>query len=502
MNKFLKLFFKSGLSASLGDTKLCEVADFSNSVIKNEEFARNNLNTTLPELLDNVFINVKLEDVLTENQISKIVDSGYDLLVEELENSDTLNEFISSFYKENSNITLSDIFSEEVQRKFIKNITKRVIEIIKEDILEDEEGCKLFFDKIFSAINIDVTLIKLQGLIGDYEINQFVTTSEEEEFTLKLFGKVNEFINSEKGKELIKNLMDEIFLIGKDIDFTVYEILPPEMEKSLTNFIETVIPSVMPYISEWISGNKESFDEMIEAAIDEAIQDVDGNIKKLIISKVRSALMGDISSEKNIVNKIINYLNDSFDGESYNKMANSIIDYLKSKKIKDIVALLENQNLFNSEKLAELIIKEFGLHGEKLLGAIIKSQFSKKIHSVVKFDLVKLFHEKLKPVLYENIFKNKDKLSGKLNNFTRDFIKSKSNEVFNKKLSQLFTYDQVSNFSNNFVKLTNKSFIKNAPIYKIKIAEFLSSQVKNINLSGTLKIIKWIFETILWINLW
>ena len=150
----------------------------------------------------------------------------------------------------------------------------------------------------------------------------------------------------------------------------------------------------MPYISEWISGNKESFDEMIEAAIDEAIQDVDGNIKKLIISKVRSALMGDISSKNNIVNKIINYLNDSFDGESYNKLANSIIDYLKNKKIKDIVELLENQNLFNSEKLAEFIIKEFDLHGEKLLGAIVKSQFSKKIHKVVKFDLVKLFHDK------------------------------------------------------------------------------------------------------------
>ncbi|BCZ44705.1 hypothetical protein psyc5s11_07720 [Clostridium gelidum] len=480
-------FFQTGLNESLGNTKLCEVTDFSNSILKSEEFARKNLNTNLPKLLDNIFVNVKLDDVLTENQISKIVDSSYDLLVQELENSDTLNEFISSFYKENSNITLSDIFSKEVQRNFTQNITKRVIEIIKEDILEDEEGCKLFFDKIFSAINIDVTLIKLQGLIGDYEINQFVTNSEEEEFTLKLFGKVNEFINSEKGKELIKNLMDEIFLIGKDIDFTVYEILPPEMEKSLTNFIETVIPKVMPYISEWISGNKESLDEMIEAAIDEAIKDVDGNIKKLIISKVRSALMGDISSKNNIVNKIINYLNDSFDGESYNKLANSIIDYLKSKKIKDIVALLENQNLFNSEKLAELIIKEFGVHGEKLLGTIIKSQFLKKIHNVFKFDLVKLFHEKIKPMLYENIFKNKAKLSEKINDITRDFINSKNNEVFNEKLSDLFTQDQVSNFSNNFAKLTNKSFVKNAPIYKTQIADFLSLNIKNLNLEGILK---------------
>lgn len=490
IEKIAGAFFQTGLRSSLGNTKLCEVEDFSNSIIKNKEFARKNLNTILPDLLDNIFINVKLEDVLTENQISKIVNSGYDLLVQELESNNTLNEFIPSLYNENSNITLSDIFSEDVQKKFIKNITKRVIEIIQEDVLGDEEGCKLFFDKILSVTNIDVTLVKLQGLIGDYEINQFITTSEGEEFNLKLFNKVNEFINSEKGKELITNLMNEILLIGKDIDFTVYEILPSEMEKSLTNFIERVIPSVMPYISEWISGNKESFDEMIEVAIDEAIQDVDGNIKKLIISKVRSALMGDISSKNNIVNKIISYLNDTFDGESYNKLANSIIDYLKSKKIKDIVALLEKQNLINSEKLSEFIIKEFGLHGEKLLGTIIKSQFSKKIHKVFKFDLVKLFHEKLKPVLYKNVFKNKDKLSGKLNNLTREFISSKSNEMFNKKLEQLFTNDEVSNFSNNFAKLTNKLFVNNAPIYKIKIVELLCSQVKNINLSDALKNIK------------
>ena len=471
----------------MGKTKVGEVIDFSNSVNKNQEFVRKNLNMVLPELLDNVFVNINLDDILTEKQISKIVKSGYDLLVQELENDETLDGFISSFYKENSNITLSDIFSEEVQRKFIKNITECVMKIIEEDILEDEEGCKLFFDKILSAINIDLTLVKLQGLIGDYEINQFINTSEEKEFTLKLFSKVNEFINSEKGKELIINLMSEILLIGKDIDFTVYEILPPEMEKSLTHFIETIIPKVMPYVSEWISGNKEAFDEMIEAAIDEAIQDVDGNIKKLIISKVRSALMGDISSKNSIVKKIIDYLNDSFDSDSYNKLANFIISYLKSKKIKDIVELLEKQNLFNSEKLAEFIIKEFDLHGEKLLGAIVKSQFSKKIHKVVKFDLVKLFNTKLKPLLYENILKNKAKLSEKFNNLIKEFISLKGNEVFNKELSQLLTYNEVSKLSNKFAKSAGKLLEKNASIYGIKIEELLNSKVKNIDLSLALK---------------
>ena len=480
-------FFEKGLTESLRKTKLKEIADFSNSFERSEVFLRENLNTALPEVLERFFANVKLEDILTEAQIFKIINSAYDLLVEELKNDETLDEFIPSFYEENSNITLSEIFSEEVRENFIKNITERVSEIVEKDILENEEELKLFLDKILLVTDINVTLVKLQGLIGDYEINQFITSSEEEEFTLKLFGKVNEFINSEKGKELIMKLSEEILLIGKDIDFTVYEILPTEMEKSLTNFIETAIPKVMPYVSEWISGNKEAFDEMIEASIDEAISDIDGNIKKLIISKVRSALMGDISSKNSVVNKVINYLNDSFDQESYNKLANLIIEYLKDKKIKDIVALLENRNLFNSNQLTEFIVKEFGLHGKMLIAAIIKTQFSKKIHKVFNFDLVKLFNEKLKPVLYKRILDNKVNLKERFNSFAKDFISLKGNEIFNKKLSELFIKEQIGGFSRALSKSSNKLLTTNASLYKCGMREFLSKEIQSINLSHYLE---------------
>lgn len=480
-------FFEKGLVESLGKTKLKEIADFSNSAEKTEGFVRENLNKVLPELLESVFVNVKLEDILTESQISKIVNSGYDLLALELENNKSLETLILNLYEENSSVTLSEILSKEVKQKFINNITERISEIIKEEVLSDEQGLKLFLDKILSVINVDVTLMKLQGLIGDYEINQFITSSEKEEFTLKLFDKVNEFINSEKGKELTIKLSEEILSIGKNIDFTIYEILPPEMEISLTDFIETVIPKVMPYVSEWISGNKENFDEIIEASIDEAISDMDDSIKKLVISKVRSALIGDISSKNNVVNKIITYLNNSFDEESYGKIANSIIEYLKSTKIKNIIALLENKDLINSNKLAELIIKEFGLHGKELLAVILKKQFSKKIHKVFNFDLVKLFNEKIKPILYNKIFDSKDKFQERINTFIKDFINLKGNEVFNNKLSELFAKEQVSSFSNIFSKFTNKLLNSNAELYKVVIRKALCKQIKNNNLSTTLE---------------
>lgn len=134
-------------------------------------------------------------------------------------------------------------------------------------------------------------LLNYKDSIGSRDINHFITETQQEEVISRLFIKITEFINSSEGKDLILKITNEIVSIGKNIDFTLYEILPKEMEKSLTNFIKIVIPKVMPYILEWISSNKSSLDEMIESAIDEAIQDIDESIKKLIISKVRNALM-------------------------------------------------------------------------------------------------------------------------------------------------------------------------------------------------------------------
>ena len=65
IEQIAEAFFEKGLVNSLGNTKVGEVIDFPNSVNKNQEFVRKNLNMVLPELLENVFINVNLDDILT-----------------------------------------------------------------------------------------------------------------------------------------------------------------------------------------------------------------------------------------------------------------------------------------------------------------------------------------------------------------------------------------------------------------------------------------------------
>lgn len=42
-------FLKRSLNSTLGHTKVCEIGDFSNTLIKNQEFIKENLNKILPE---------------------------------------------------------------------------------------------------------------------------------------------------------------------------------------------------------------------------------------------------------------------------------------------------------------------------------------------------------------------------------------------------------------------------------------------------------------------
>lgn len=238
IKQMAQTFFEKQLSNSLGNTKIYEIDGFSDSILKSEEFIRNNLNILLPELIDGLMRNVDLQDILSEKQISKVINSGYELLICELENADAVNGFISNLYMENSNITLADIFSKEVQKKLTDNIIECVENIFNNDILSDEKSCKMFLDNMLSNINVDATLVKLQDSIGSRDINHFITETQQEEVISRLFIKITEFINSSEGKDLILKITNEIVSIGKNIDFTLYEILPKEMEKSLTNFIK------------------------------------------------------------------------------------------------------------------------------------------------------------------------------------------------------------------------------------------------------------------------
>ena len=67
-------FFQKSLYEVFEDKKLEEIPGWSQTLIEGEEFLKDSLNEVLPKFLNNVCEHMKIDDLLSDKQISSIVD--------------------------------------------------------------------------------------------------------------------------------------------------------------------------------------------------------------------------------------------------------------------------------------------------------------------------------------------------------------------------------------------------------------------------------------------
>ena len=263
---------------------------------------------------------------------------------------------------------LKDIINEDVKIK-IESIIEELIINSLENIFDDEEKLLNILGKIYEAIDIDEIINSLFKTIASNTLNDYFSPVEKKQISSALFAKGCTFINSDKGTDSLKNILNEIIKIAKELDFTLYELLPEESAINLSRFIEEITIKVIPSISQWIRFNKNEVNEIIEESIDESIEGMDGSIKRIIVQKVRESLFSDISEKASVVDKIISYIDKyEMNEESVKKISQEIITYLKSNKVKDIIGKLEEANIISESKimaLSKLIMEKINIHGEK-----------------------------------------------------------------------------------------------------------------------------------------
>ena len=63
--------------------------------------------------------------------------------------------------------------------------------------------------------------------------------------------------------------------IAKDMDVTLFEILPEELANSIVSYIRFIIPDIAPHISNWLYENKEKIDFIINTSVNETVNDAE-----------------------------------------------------------------------------------------------------------------------------------------------------------------------------------------------------------------------------------
>lgn len=492
-------FLKESLYEVFENKKIEEIPGWSETLINGEKFLRDSLKGVLPQLITNIGENIKLEKLLSEKQISHIVDKAYKEIVTNIESNDELKHLLSDLYEEQGEVYLSQLISKDSGEKVTRIISCEIMNSIDE-LLDNNKETKSLIDKSLSLIDIKSLLKNLQKTIGTKTIDDILSEEEFNKLSLIIYEKLDELIKSEDGKIKLEDIVKEVFASAKDIDLTVFEILPIHFGRISSEYVADLIKKAIPYLSSWISKNKTKIENMIDESILESIDNIDDDLRKSMVSKVKDSMLLDFASKNQIVDKIVNFLEEyRISEEDSYKLYSKIIKFLEETKIKDLVVLLEENNLINEEKVINIVLDKWDTEGKELSKIFLKRQTSKTLNKLIDQDLNKLFNKNIKPKLYDLIINNKAKIISYLDKAIFNLVHDKVESLLNSKIKNLVNKDKVDEFSsllpNKIVNILNKNNIN----YKKIINKEISDYIKNIEIQDLLseneeKIIKLITE--------
>lgn len=482
-----KDFFKESLYEAFENKKIEEIPGWNETLISGERLLTDTLKEAIPKLIGNIGQHVKLENLLSEKQISFIVDYAYKEIVNTVGSNDELKHLLSDLYEEQGEVYLRQLISKESGEKVTRIISCEIMNSIDE-LLESKKETKSLVDKTLALIDIKTLLKDLQKSIGSKSIDDILSEEEFDKLSLIIYKKLDELIKSEDGKEKLEDIVEEIFISAKDIDLTVFEILPIHFGRISSEYIIDLIKKAIPYLSSWISDNKIKIENMIDESILESIDNIDDDLRKSMISKVKDSMLVDFASKNQIVDKIVNFLEEyEISEEDSYKLYSKIIKFLEETKIKDLVDLLEKNNLISEEKIIILILDKWNIEGKELSKLLLKRQTSKTLNKLVDQDLNKLFNKNIKPKLYDLIMNSKAKIMSYLDKTIFNLVHDKIESLLNSKIKDLFNQEKVDDLSsilpNKIVNILNQ----NNSNYKKRIDREISNYVKNVKIQDILK---------------
>lgn len=423
------------LKKSFGDMSFSQIDGFNKSKENIINFTQDKVKNHISELAESVAQNTKLSSFVSQEEINSVTEKLFDMVIAECDEKNVINKFTGTVYDSISSIAVREFLTEDAQKCLAENV-KDIFDELISTLLDNSEKVSQIINRAFEFSEIENAIDKFEVQFKERKISEIINDEEVHELSRVLFKNTQLYLN-ENGPAIIKKFMMSFIEIGKETDYTIYDLLGEEFGGKVTSFIKEKLPLVMPYVSEWIINNKDELDTVIESSIDEAIGNMDPNIKKLIISKVREFFLDNISAKNQVIEKIVSYV-DSYkmDDKAYEELFNKIVKFLKETKIRDIILLLEEKNLINDgtlNNLCDLFIKEYEKHGENLISEVLKSLLSRKIGSLIKYDFKELFDKYIKQRIINSALENrvriKENLLATFNKFLNDLLNTPAGKI-------------------------------------------------------------------------
>ena len=203
-------FVTNSLNDVFDGVKLKDIPKISSSSQQCVTFIEQNLQEELPKLIDNMSNKIDIKKLIQKDQLDNISEKIVKLIIEVLENK---------------NEVLADFLSEGAKIKLIQGITTIINQSI-ENIIDDKEKCLELIEKIYALLDLKSVISKLEENLNQKTLEDIAGEEGLNNISNLLFENIKELINEDTNRDKVKQIVSELLAIAKDMDVTLFEILP------------------------------------------------------------------------------------------------------------------------------------------------------------------------------------------------------------------------------------------------------------------------------------
>lgn len=487
-------FFKKSLYESAGNDKFSDIDGFSSTMSNTDNYVSSLIEKIVPPGTDLIVDSMEPGDILSNVQLEKISSSLYDFIVEALESKDILEKFILKLYETVKDCNVNELLcgAENFSSAILTNIFEKLPDIFRSSSNIDD---------VSELINLTSALKSSKQVLYNRELKTILNIDSFKK--AEISKKFLDFINSDKGQNLVSKLGSSIFEYGKKLDKSIFDLLDSSFENNLKEYIKENLPHLTNSIVAWIEENNKSIDQLLEDSIDEVIKESDG-LKGKLLSTIKNSYFGNLSQKYSIVNKIISFVEKIAEPEKLSeKLSAKAIEILSSMTVAEIVLEAEKNNI-TAERLSQAATTYINNNFEAIFNEVIDKAGNLKISDMAP-DYA-FGHISLKSILSSNAIlsmanKNaqqavNDKLSLKLSELSTEQTAKKVIHKTDKLIVNLVKNSDGDIRKEIQIKIENawniKSSLKSKSIYEQVDGEIygayksMSENLKHMNVSDAL----------------
>ena len=381
----IKEFFKNVKDKLISKTaiKIKDIVGFNKTKDNIVNWTKGNTKDSVVLILDNIFKNVKVKQIADDRQVKYIINNVIDSFV----SYDRKNNLI--------NTTLKKIADDEKYKIILKEIINNIFTNLSNKSNESDD--EKLIRSLIEYSNIENCFYDFLSSLSSKRINDLFTVDDISEIK----DIINQLSRNKDFENIIDYVIEELYLKLKDTDKTIYELLNPNIANRLNLILSDILPKLIDVIIPIINENKLRLDAIIEEAVDEEIENIDGVFWQFIVKLIRKVFLQDIAARYKIVQKIIEYVEKYKENSDdiIKAITNDIVNYLNDTKIS---VILKNVNNIDNVKN---IIKDIVLFNiREIPDSWIEKFLNMRIDVLVDSNMIKDLYSFLeKYLMLENI---------------------------------------------------------------------------------------------------